>query len=102
MGTVIGSGLGSGLGGSGGVFPSSLGSTGGGVGGSTTIGSDLGLRGSLRQVWFLLKGLKWNTLFGHWNLQVAEQSLHHSAQIPIRFVLINQKPLLVQSQTVSV
>ena len=49
----------------------------------------------LPQRWFLLKGLKWNTLFGHWNLQVAEQALHHLAQIPICFVLINQKSLLV-------
>ena len=58
MGTVIGSGLGPGLGGSDGVFSSSLGSIGGGLSGSTTIGSDLGLKRSSLSSVVPSKGLK--------------------------------------------
>ena len=60
MGSVMGSGLGSG---SGGAFPSSLGLTGGGLGGSTTIGSDLGLKGSSLSSVVPSKGLKVEYVF---------------------------------------
>ena len=65
----MGSGLGSGSGGLGGAFPSSSGLTGGGLGGSTTIGSDLGLKGSSLSSVGPSKGLK--AEYSLWSLESA-------------------------------
>ena len=69
MGSVMGLGLGSGLGGLGGVFPSSLGLTGGGLGGSTTIGLDLGLKGSSLSSVVPSRGFK--VEYSFWSLESA-------------------------------
>ena len=69
MGSVMESGLGSGLGGLGGVFPSSSGLTGGGLGGYTTIGSNLGLKGSSSSSVVPSKGLK--AEYSLWSLESA-------------------------------